>query len=95
MLSTIPFDLSKINQDDLDKEILRASIIAELDAASLYEQFANLTTNGNIKAVLEDVAREEKTHAGEFQTLLLRIDPQQTDELEHGRREVEEIISNR
>jgi rubrerythrin len=38
-----------------------------------------------------DVAKEEKTHIGEFQTLLLQEDPQQEQELEEGRKEVEEI----
>ncbi|WP_455429661.1 hypothetical protein [Methanosarcina horonobensis] len=36
-------DLENISQKDLDKEILRAAMIAELDAVNLYEQMANLT----------------------------------------------------
>jgi hypothetical protein len=39
---------------------------------NLYEQLANMTDNANLKAILLDVAKEEKTHAGEFQALLLR-----------------------
>ncbi len=72
MLSKIPIDLGKIKQEDLDREILRAAIIAELDAINLYEEFANMTDNDDIKAVLQDIAEEEKTHVGELQTLLLR-----------------------
>ncbi|MDH5376271.1 MAG: rubrerythrin, partial [Candidatus Bathyarchaeota archaeon] len=45
-----------------------------------------------IKKVLLDVAKEEKTHVGEFQTLLLREDKQQVEELEKGKEEVEEIL---
>ncbi len=41
MLSKIPFNLEKIGKEDLDKEILRAGIIAELDAINLYEQMAD------------------------------------------------------
>jgi len=37
MLSKIPLDLQKIGKEHLDKEILRAGIIAELDAINLYE----------------------------------------------------------
>jgi rubrerythrin len=91
MLSTIPIDLSEIDTKNVDKEILRASIIAELDAINLYEQMASLTKSEAIKANLLDVAKEEKTHVGEFQALLLQIDSEQADELEHGKREVEEL----
>ncbi len=90
MLSKIPLDLAKIAKGDLDKEILRAGIIAELDAINLYEQMAALTTNQNIRTILLDIAREEKTHVGEFQTLLLMEDKEQEKELEEGRKEVEE-----
>jgi rubrerythrin len=37
-LSQIPINLEKIGKDKVDKEILRAGIIAELDAINLYEQ---------------------------------------------------------
>jgi len=91
MLSTIPIDLNEIDKKDLDREILRAGIIAELDAINLYEQMASLTKSAAIKANLLDVAKEEKTHVGEFQTLLLEFDREQAEELEHGKREVEEL----
>ncbi len=91
MLSTIPIDLSAIDKKNVDREILRASIIAELDAINLYEQMASMTKSEAIKANLLDVAKEEKTHVGEFQALLLQIDSEQADELEHGKREVEEL----
>jgi rubrerythrin len=44
--------------------------------------------------VLLDVAREEKTHMGEFQTLLLREDAEQVKELQKGKEEVEEEIGD-
>lgn len=92
MLSQIPVDLKNVSQDDLDKEILRAAIIAELDAVNLYEQLAHMTQNDKLKAVLLDVAKEEKTHAGEFQAMLLRLDSEQKEELAHGEEEVEELV---
>jgi rubrerythrin len=91
MLSQMPLDLSKVKRDDVNKEILRAGIIAELDAINLYEQMAALTTNENIRKILLDIAGEEKTHVGEFQTLLLNEDKEQEEELEEGRKEVKEI----
>lgn len=93
MLSRIPIDLQKVSNEDIDKEILRAAIIAELDAVNLYEQMATLTSNNDIKVVLLDVAKEEKAHVGEFQALLLKFDPQQKKELEEGAKEVEEELS--
>ena len=95
MLSKIPIHIEKLRKEDLDKEILRAAIIAELDAINLYEQMAYMSQNKNIRKLLLDVAKEEKTHVGEFQTLLLAEDPQQKDELEEGKREVKELLNER
>jgi hypothetical protein len=95
MLSHIPIDLSKVNKADLNKEILRAAIIAELDAVNLYEQMAHLTDDPHIRMILLDVAKEEKTHIGEFQALLLRLDEEQVKEMEHGMEEVEELIGKK
>ncbi len=94
MLSQIPVDFSKVKKADLDKEILRAAIIAELDAINLYEQMANLTDDAHLRTILLDVAKEEKTHVGEFQAMLLRLDSEQVEELAHGKREVEEMVGN-
>ncbi len=91
MLSQIPVDFSKVPKENLNKEILRAAIIGELDAINLYEQMAALTDDADIKKVLLDIAREEKTHVGEFQTMLLRIDAQQVKELEKGKEEIKEL----
>lgn len=91
-MSKIPINLEKIAQEDLDKEILRAAIIAELDAVNLYEQMAALTENKHVKTILLDIAKEEKTHVGEFQALLLMNDREQEEELAKGKKEVEERI---
>jgi len=91
MLSQIPVNLNKIKKEDLNKEILRVGIIAELDAINLYEQLATLTNRKDIKKVLLDIAKEEKTHVGEFQALLLKEDKDQVKELEKGKKEVEEL----
>jgi rubrerythrin len=93
LLSKIPIDLAKIKKDDLDKEILRAAIIAEFDAINLYEQMAALTENNHLKTILLDIAKEEKTHVGEFQALLLMNDAEQEKELSEGKKEVEELTS--
>jgi len=92
MLSQIPINLDKIKKEDLDKEILRAGIIAELDAINLYEQMAAIAGDKNVKNILLDIAKEEKTHVGEFQALLLNKDGEQKRELAEGRKEIEEKI---
>jgi rubrerythrin len=91
MISKVPINLEKVGKGEIDKEALRVAIIAELDAINLYEQLAQAATNSDIKKVLLEIAKEEKTHVGELQTLLLRIDKEQASELEKGRKEVEEL----
>ena len=86
MMSNIPIDIGKVKKSDLVKEILRVGMIAELDAISLYEQLAAMTDRADIKKVFLDIAREEKTHVGEFQELLLREDKEQVAELKKGRK---------
>ena len=91
MLSKIPIILENVKKEDMDKEILRTGIIAELDAINLYEQMAAVAKNNDIKEILLDIAKEEKTHVGEFLTLLLRKDGEQGLELEKGKKEIEEL----
>jgi rubrerythrin len=92
MLSQIPINLEKVDKDNLDREIMRVAVIAELDAVNLYEQMASLTGNENLKKVLLEVAREEKTHVGEFQAMLLKADKEQEREMAAGKAEVDELI---
>ncbi|MBU1091475.1 rubrerythrin [Patescibacteria group bacterium] len=93
MLSQFPINLEKVSKEDKDKEILRIGMIAELDAVSLYEQLASSTNNENIKKVMLDIAKEEKTHVGEFEALLLKLDKEQEKENEEGKKEVEKLTS--
>jgi len=92
MLSQLPIELAKVKKEDLDREILRAGMIAELDAINFYEQMAALTGHVHIRAVLLDIAKEEKTHMGEFQALLLMVDKEQKEELKEGEEEVKELL---
>ncbi len=91
MLSNIPKKLEGLSPDQIDQEICRAGIIAELDAVNLYEQMAAHAQDPKLKAMLMDIAKEEKTHVGEFQALLLTKDAEQVKELEHGKEELEEM----
>jgi len=86
MFSKVPIDEKKIKGKNLQKEALRIAIAAEFDAISLYEQLADVVESNDIKDVLLDVAREEKTHVGEFETLLLKYDDEQKEESERQKR---------
>jgi len=91
MLSQLPLDLGKVSSENLNREILRLGMIAELDAVSLYEQLVAMTDDPRLRAVLTDIAKEEKTHIGEFEALLLARDSEQVEETRRGREEVEEL----
>lgn len=92
MMSQIPLNLQKLNKNDLNRELLRFGIISELDAINLYEQMAAICESVEIKKVLNDIAKEEKTHVGEFQALLLKEDSEQQAELKKGEAEVVKLI---
>ena len=80
----------KLSREEL-LEALRISIIAELDAINLYMQFARAVDDERVRKVFEDVAREEKTHVGEFLALLKLLDTEQATELSAGEKEVREL----
>ncbi len=75
-----------------DAYLLRIGLIAELDAVNLYESLAAQARDERVKKLFLDIAREEKTHIGEFLEMLLRLDPEQVEELEEGKKEVEEVV---
>lgn len=86
-----PVDMKKVRKEEIDKSICRIGMVAELDAVSFYEQLAAMTDNHNIRKVLLDIAKEEKTHMGEFEEMLLRLDGEQVEELAAGKKEVQEM----
>jgi len=74
-------------------EVIRAvrlSIAAELDAANLYEMIAQQSDDRIVKEVMQEIADEEKVHAGEFIRLLKSLSPEEIDKYHaEGAREVE------
>lgn len=72
-------------------QMLRLAISAELDAANLYEAFAELTDNMDIRKVMLEVANEEKAHIGEFEFLLEHIDVDHEKNEEEGEEEVKDL----
>lgn len=74
MFSKTPINFERTSKEDIDKEILRSAMIAELDAINLYEEMAALTDEDGLKKILKDVAIEEKIHVAMFQTVLMEVD---------------------
>jgi rubrerythrin len=77
----------KLSQGEV-ADALRLAIMAELDAINLYLQLSRLIDDERVRRVFEDIAKEEKTHFGEFLTLLKSIDPEQVEQLKAGSKEV-------
>jgi len=81
----------KLTLEELIRAI-RYMIAAEYEAVQLYMQLAESTDDELAKAVLVDIADEERVHAGEFLRLLQELAPDEEEKYEEGREEVEEII---
>jgi len=76
-------------------ELVRAvmlNIAAELEAVHLYTAHMDATDNEDAKKVLYDIALEELVHAGEFTSLLYRLDPVAAQKAEEGFAEVEALL---
>ena len=78
-----------------DEELIRAirfMVSAEYEATQLYTQLAESTDNKLAVAVLEEIADEERVHAGEFLRLLRELAPDEEKFYAEGAKEVEEEI---
>ena len=79
----------KMNLRELTRAI-RLSLTAEQEAVHLYEALADASDNELAKAVLQEIANEERVHAGEFLRLLKILLPDEEALLEEGASEVDE-----
>jgi uncharacterized protein len=80
-----------------DRELARAirlALAAEHEAIHLYEAQADATDNPLAKAVLQDIANDERVHAGEFQRLLSILLGDDDEYLAAGASEVDEIAAS-
>jgi len=71
---------------------IRFLVSAEYEAVQLYMQLAESTDNKLAIEVLEDIADEERVHAGEFLRLLHELAPDEKKFYDEGTEEVEEMI---
>lgn len=70
---------------------VRQSLSAEEEATHLYEAIADATDNELAQKVMQDIANEERVHAGEFQRLLSLLLPDEDALMQQGADEVNEM----
>jgi rubrerythrin len=92
-----PKDLHDIKKaEGLNREeVLRAirlSIAAELDATNLYQMIAESSDDPLVKKVMTEVADEERVHAGEFLSLIRRLEPDEAKWHADGKSEVDDAV---
>ena len=81
----------KLTHDELVRAV-RFLISAEFEAIQLYQQLAESIDNKLAIEVLEDIANEEKVHAGEFLRLLYELDSKESIYYKEGAAEVKKQI---
>ncbi|HCA46871.1 MAG TPA: Rubrerythrin [Armatimonadetes bacterium] len=82
----------KMTFNELTRAI-RLNLAAEQEAIHLYQAHADATDNELAKAVLLDIADEEREHVGEFQRLLDILLEDEQRLLADGAAEVDEIAA--
>lgn len=73
---------------------LRLALAAEEEAVAIYEAQADATDHPLAKQVLQDIANEERVHAGEFQRLLSILLADEDQLLAMGATEVNEMAGS-
>jgi rubrerythrin len=80
----------KLTQEELVRAI-RLDLAAEHEAVHAYLAHADATDNPVAKAVLADIANEERVHAGEFARLLAILTGDEDEFLKKGAAEVDAV----
>jgi rubrerythrin len=94
-----PFSVLKADRKLTHEELIRAirlMIAAEYEAVQLYKQLAESLEDNEegrkATEVLDDIAKEEVVHAGEFLRLLRELEPSEWPNYKEGFEEVEEML---
>ena len=81
----------KLTKSELIRAI-RFLVSAEYEAVQMYMQLAESIDNKLAAEVLEEIANEERVHAGEFLRLLKELAPDEDKFYAEGAKEVEEEV---
>jgi len=84
----------EMSQSELTRAIM-LDIAAELEAVHLYLAHMDATSNEVAKKVLFDIAQEELVHAGEFTSLLYRLNPLAGAKAQEGFGEVQDLLGSK
>ena len=82
----------KMTKEELVRAI-RQDLAAEHEAVHLYLAHADATDHPLAKAVLADIANEERVHAGEFARLIAILTGDEDSFLAKGAKEVDDQVS--
>jgi uncharacterized protein len=82
----------KLTPRELTRAI-RMALSAEEEAVHQYQSIADATDNPLAKALLDEIANEERVHKGEFQRLLNILLPDEANYLAEGAAEVNDLAA--
>ena len=92
-----PFSVKKSDRSLTKEELIRAvrfSIASEYEAVQIYETLAESIENTEAKKLLNEIAEDEKIHAGNFLYLLKILDPNEENLYKKGEEEAREITKS-
>ena len=90
-----PYSGNKCDRKLSKEELIRAirfSIASEFEAIQLYEQIKDSIDNLTAKKILDEIADDEKVHAGNFLYLLEILSPEEKEKYDEEKEEAREII---
>jgi rubrerythrin len=84
----------KISKEELI-QALRADVAGELEAIIGYDSHVMACDDERVKTVLGSIRDEERQHVGELQSLLKMLDPKETQYLNKGEQEVNQLLGTK
>jgi len=82
---------NKLTQDQLIRQ-LRSMVNEEFDAATLYQNLADVVDDDSVKNVILDIANEELIHVGEFLALIEYLNNEELQIINDGKSEAEDKL---
>ena len=87
-----PYSVKKSDRKLTNEELIRFSIAGEYEAIQLYEEIAETIDNEESKRLLNEIAGDERVHAGNLLYLLNLISPEDARGHKEGVEEAEKVI---
>jgi rubrerythrin len=79
MAYTEDYTGSEMEERELDLEMLRDDLVAELQAINQYQDHIDSLDNAEARHVLEHIRDDEKEHVAELSRLIQKLDPIQAE----------------